>query len=113
MPITKLLDNAKEFEIQTYRKPEDFEQLNLTHVSFSGTPLHHPYDSEKVILLADPFSSNTLYYEFFTNDISFAEQLQNIVHPEGQTLTIVRIWVKKMSVGLRCTPFIVEDTRLR
>ena len=113
MPITKLLDDAREFEIQTYKKPEDIEQLNLTHVSYSGTPLHHPYDSEKVILLSDPFSSNTLYYEFFIKDISFAEQLQNVVNPEGQTLTVVRLWVKKMSIAIRSTPFIVEDTRVR
>ncbi|MEN8143221.1 MAG: inorganic pyrophosphatase Ppa [Thermodesulfobacteriota bacterium] len=113
MPITKLLDKTREFEIQTYKKPEDIKQLNLTHVAFSGTPLHHPNDSDKVILLADPFSSNTLYYEFNIRDISFAEHLENIVNPEGQTLSLVRIWVKKKSLAVRCTPFIVEDTRLR
>ena len=113
MPISKLVDSTREFEIQAYKKPEDIKQLNLTHVSFSGTPLHHPYDSERFILLSDPLSSNTLYYEFFIKDISFAEQLQNIVDIEGQTLTVVRIWVKKKSVAVRCTPFIVEDTRQR
>lgn len=113
MPITKLLDNPREFEIQTYKKPEDIKQLNRTHVSFSGSPLHHPYDSDKVILLADPFSSNTIYYEFYIKDISFAEKLQNIVNPEGETLSLVRIWVKKMSLAVSCTPFLVEDTRRR
>ena len=113
MPITKILESSREFEIQTYKKPEDIRQMNLTHVSFSGTPLHHPYDNEKVVMLADPSSSNTLYYEFFSKDISYAEHLENIVDPEGNTLSIVRIWVKKKSVGIRCTPFLVEDTRLR
>ena len=113
MPVTRLLDSSKVFEIQTYKKPEDVKQLSITHVSFSGTPLHHPYDEEKIVLLVDPFSSNTLYYEFFIKDISFAEKLQNIVNLEGQTLNIVRVWVKKRSVAVRCTPFIVEDTRLR
>ena len=93
MPITRLLDNTREFEIQAYKKPEDIEQLNLTHVSFSGTPLHHPYDSDKVIMLADPFSSNTFYYELFTKDISFAEQLQNIVTLEGQTHLLNWCWL--------------------
>lgn len=113
MPITKILKSSLQFEIQTYKEPEDIQRLNLTHVSFSGAPFHHPYDKEKLILLADPFSSNTLYYEFFTKDISFAEDLENIVNPEGKTLNIVRLWVKKQSVAVRCTPFIVEDTRLR
>jgi len=113
MVIAKILESSREFEIQTYKKPEDIHQMNLTHVSFSGTPLHHPYDKAKVVLLTDPFSSNTLYYEFFTRDISYAEHLENIVDPEGKTLNIVRIWVKKKSIGVRCTPFLVEDTRLR
>ncbi|MEN8136752.1 MAG: inorganic pyrophosphatase Ppa [Thermodesulfobacteriota bacterium] len=113
MVIAKILESSREFEIQTYKRPEDIGRMNLTHVSFSGTPLHHPYDNEKVVLLVDPFSSNTLYYEFFTKNISYAEHLENIVDPEGKTLSIVRIWVKKKSVGIRCTPFIVEDTRVR
>jgi len=113
MVLAKILESSREFEIQTYKKPEDTRQMNLTHVSFSGTPLHHPYDNEKVVLLSDPFSANTLYYEFFIKDISFAENLENIVDPEGKTLNIVRIWVKKKSVGIRCTPFIIEDTRVR
>ncbi len=112
MPIAKILESSREFEIQTYKKPEDIRQMNLTHVSFSGTPLHHPYDNEKVVLLVDPFSSNTLYYEFFSKNISYAEHLENIVDSEGKTLNIVRIWVKKKSVAIRCTPFIVEDTRV-
>ena len=112
MPIAKILESSREFEIQTYKRPEDIRQMNLTHVSFSGTPFHHPYDNEKVVLLVDPFSSNTLYYEFCTKDISFAEHLENMVDPEGKTLSIVRVWIKKKSVGIRCTPFIVEDTRV-
>ena len=113
MPIKKILKSSREFEIQIYKEPGDVRQLTMTHVSFSGAPFHHPYDNEKLVLLVDPFSSNTIYYEFFTKDISFAEHLENIVDPEGKTLNIVRIWVKKKSVGIRCTPFIVEDTRLR
>jgi inorganic pyrophosphatase len=31
---------------------------------------------------------------------------------EGTTLTMVRIWVKKGSIAVRCTPFIAADTRL-
>jgi hypothetical protein len=30
---------------------------------------------------------------------------------DGQAVTMARIWVKKMSVGMRCTPFFVEDMR--
>ncbi|MBU0485674.1 MAG: inorganic pyrophosphatase Ppa [Proteobacteria bacterium] len=113
MPIVKMLKSSREFEIQTYKKPEDIRQMNLNNVSFSGTPFHHPYNNEKLVLLINPFSSETLYYEFFTRDISFAEHLENIVDPEGKSLNIVRLWVKKKSVSIRCTPFIVDDNSVR
>jgi inorganic pyrophosphatase len=62
--------------------------------------------------VTDPFSTNTLYYEFSKDDISYLEELPNLVSLDGDTITMVRIWVKKMSVGIRCAPFIVEDTRM-
>ena len=102
---------AVKFPIQVYQKPKNIQILKNTHVSFSGSPQKHPYDTDKVILVADPFSTNTLYYEFNKNDISYLEELPNLVNLDGKTITMVRIWVKKMSVGIRCSPFIVEDTQ--
>ncbi len=110
MTIERYPQESAKFQIQAYKKPKDIHLLRKTHVSFSGSPQKHPYDSEKVILIADPFSSNTLYYEFNKDDISYVEELPNIVNLDGETITMVRVWVKKMSVGIRCSPFIVEDT---
>ena len=104
---------AVKFQIEAYKKPRDLHTLKKSHVSFSGSPKKHPYDSEKVVLIADPFSSNNLYYEFNKDDISYVEELPNLVNLDGETIAVVRIWVKKLSVGIRCTPFIVEDTRLQ
>lgn len=101
---------ALRFEIQAYKKPKDIGSLRKTHVCFSGSPKKHRYDSDKVILVADPFSAHNLYYEFNKADISFVEELPNLVNEDGETITMVRVWVKKMSVGIRCSPFIVEDT---
>ena len=33
------------------------------------------------------------------------------ISADGKTITMVRIWVKKMSVGVLCSPFVVEETR--
>ena len=102
---------AVPFQIQAYKKPKNIHMLKNTHVPFSGSPKKHPYDSDRVILVADPFSTNTLFYEFNKDDISYLEELPNLVNLEGETITMVRVWVKKMSVGIRSSPFIVEDTR--
>lgn len=102
---------AVKFQIQAYKTPNNLQLLKKTHVAFSGSPRKHPYDSDRVILVVDPFSTNYLYYEFNKNDISYVEELPNIVDLDGETVTMVRVWVKKMSMGIRCSPFIVEDTR--
>ena len=99
---------SEKFEIQVFQKPKDFKALKKTHVPFSGTPQRHPYDAAKIILITDPFSSNTIYYEFKSEDIDFLEELPNIVDLTGKTITMVRIWVRNLSIGVRCAPFIVK-----
>jgi inorganic pyrophosphatase len=42
---------------------------------------------------------------------SIAEKLPSIANLEGEALTMVRFWVKKMSVEILCTPFLVEETK--
>ena len=102
---------APKFQIQAYKKPKDISLMRKTHVSFSGSPKKHPYDPERVVLVADPFSTNNLFYEFTKENISYVEELPNLVNQGGETITMVRVWVKKRSIGIRCSPFIVEDTR--
>jgi hypothetical protein len=112
MPITMVLQEAETFEVETYKKPKDFKQFRETHVAFSGSPFKHPYDAEKMILVADPYSTNTFYYEFRADTVSFVEELPSIVNLDGETVMMARIWVKKKSVAVRCSPFVVEDLRL-
>ncbi len=103
---------AEKFEIQAYKKPSDLGRLKKTHVAFTGSPQKHPYNSGKVILVVDPCSTNTFYYEFEKEDISYAEELPNMVNLDGEAVIMARIWVKKRSIALRCSPFIVEDTKM-
>jgi inorganic pyrophosphatase len=109
MQFTNLLQQGEKFAIQEYERPQDVQELRRTHVPFSGSPLRHPYDDEKIILVADPYSTHTFYYEFRTDDISWAEKLPSLVNVEGESVSMVRVWVRKRSVGVRHTPFIVED----
>jgi len=101
----------KRFEIESYKRPKNLKELKKSHLPFSGSPLKHPYDPQKVILIPDPYSGNPFYYEFKRDDITYAERLPNIVDVNGEAMTMVRFWVKKMSVGMLCTPFLVEETK--
>lgn len=110
MPLSNFPQEVIQFEIQAYKKPKSITNLRKTHVPFSGAPHKHPFASEKVILVVDPYSSNTIYYEFNADDISFVEELPSIANMDGEVVTMARIWVEKRSVGVRSTPFVVEDT---
>jgi len=109
MPTVNFLELKDKFELQTTGEPGNFDKTN--HIPFSGSPRKHPHDAARVILIADPFSDNTFYYEFRAKDITFAEDLPNITTLSGESVSMVRIWVKKQSIAVRCTPFIVDSIR--
>ena len=107
MRIDKFLQPGRFHEIEKYSSHPDFSK---SCVAFSGAPRKHPYDIKKLILISDPFSTNTVFFEFNINDIVHVEELSSIVNEAGESLRIVKIWVKKGSLGLRYEPFVVEDT---
>ncbi|MBU0986388.1 MAG: inorganic pyrophosphatase Ppa [Proteobacteria bacterium] len=106
---TNFPQKGKKFEIQSYKRPKDLANFRKTHLPFTGSPQKHPYDSKKFILVPDPYSSNSYYFEFMIEDIAFVEELPNLVNLEGKVVTMARIWVKKMRMGLQCLPFVVAD----
>jgi inorganic pyrophosphatase len=110
MSITSFLQKAEKLEVQKYRPPADRQQLSKNHIAYSGSPFKHPNDPEKIVLIADPFSQNTFYYEFDLDDITFAEDLPSIVNLDDESLNMVRLWVRKGSLAVRCTPFRVSNT---
>jgi inorganic pyrophosphatase len=103
------IQKAEKFELEKYKKPRDVKSLLKSHVPFSGSPQMHPHDADKLILVADPYSTYTYYFEFNKNDVAYVEKLSNQVDAEGNAIGMVRIWVRKMSVAVRCTPFLVAD----
>jgi hypothetical protein len=107
MNIATFLEKAKRFEVEAYKRHPD---LTLNHVAFSGAPQKHPYDEQKIILIVDPFSTHTLYYQFNMADIGGVEVLPSLVTVEGESVTMARVWVKKGCIGLKFIPFVVADT---
>jgi inorganic pyrophosphatase len=107
MAIKKFLEKAKRFELDSYRK---FPDLIFNHVPFSGAPQKHPYDNNKIILVADPFSTQTFYYEFNMADVEGIEELPSLVTVKGESVTMARLWVRKGRIAVKSTPFVVEDT---
>ncbi len=109
MNTALLIKETASWEIEKFRKPHNKGQLRQTHVAFSGSPRKHPHDPYRVIVVVDPCSTNTFYYEFELADITYVEELPNLVNLEDEVIPMVRVWVRKKSVAIRSTPFVVED----
>ncbi len=105
MPIVNFLELKDKFEIQRYVKPKNFNEKD--YLPFTGSPRKHPHEKNRVILIVDPFSASAFFYEFNIEDIAFAEELSNISSLKGESVSMIRIWVRKGSPALQCTPFMV------
>ena len=85
------------------------ENLEAIAVAFAGSP-RNSSDPGKILLLNDPFSRQTFFYEFRVSDILYAEELPHLSRANGSTVNMVRLWVKKGSTALKVEPFHVQDT---
>ena len=106
------LTKATSVELAKFQKVTDRNTLKQTHVPFSGTLRQHPYELEKIILMTEVFSQNATFYEFSNDDIGFVEKLPNIVNSEGDDISMVMLWIKKGSIGIRSAAFLVGDIAL-
>ncbi len=107
MTIDKFIELKDKLELQRFVRTVDFDRENC--ISFYGSPRQHPYEKNRVVLVADPFSEHTFYYEFNIKDILSVEEQPNITNFNKDSVSMVRIWVKKKCIALRCTPFIVDS----
>lgn len=107
MSIRRYLDTEPLHEVARYSARSGFA---ADSVAFTGAPRKHPYDSEKLILISDPFSAQTMFYEFRLQDVAHVDELPSLVTEAGESLAMVRLWVKKGALGLRYEPIIVADT---
>jgi inorganic pyrophosphatase len=106
MTIETFLAKAKRFDVQAYKK---LPGSLLNYVPFMGAPQRHPHDNDRIVLIGDPFSTQAFYYEFEIADIEGIEPLPSLVTLEGESVTMVRVWVRKGSVGVKSMPFVVES----
>lgn len=95
------------YEIQAYRSEPPQDAL-----AFIGSPRKHPYDDEKIILLSEPKEGVSSIFEFKASDIVGAKDLPSPVTVDGESYRIVRLWIRRGSIGMCYEPFEV-DTPLR
>jgi len=78
-------------------------------VPFAGYPRAHPSDKSKLILVNDPLGLEPVVLEFKLDDILFVEDIPSAVTENGEGVPLVKLWVKRGSVGIILEPFEVND----
>lgn len=96
-----------QYQIEPYRGRH--ENLEKIAIAFSGSP-HTSPSPGKVLLLNDPGSAHSFFYEFRSSDIVYAEEGPALAMPDGATTSQVKLWVKKGATALKIEPFHVQDT---
>jgi hypothetical protein len=109
MDLIELLEEEPLYEITRYKSgaPQDA-------VAFAGTVRKHPYDADKCILLADaPLSSSAgstpAILEFRKADVLGMEELASPVDESGHSRQVLKLWIRRGSLGLRYEPFEVDE----
>lgn len=106
MSVTRYIDTQPLYNLAKYKSKIDYRNCA---VSFTGSARKHPYDQEKLLLVSDPFTSHTIFYEFKITDIVHYDDLPGIATDSGENLMMIRLWINKGSLGLRYEPFEVDD----
>jgi len=104
--IKKYLESLPTFDLEKY---DPRKNIHDHCISFIGTPKKHPYDHDKLILVQNPYSSDTVFYEFYLENIEAVEDVPSLVTETGESMKMVKIWVTKGSRGLRYEPFEVNE----
>jgi len=105
MSIASYLGTAPLFEITKYSgaPPKDA-------VAFKGYPRQHPFEHDKLIFVYDPLGDAPTILEFKVADILHVEELPQAVTESGESIRLVKIFVRQGAYGVIHEPFEVRDT---
>ncbi|MFQ3547252.1 MAG: hypothetical protein SNJ56_02855 [Termitinemataceae bacterium] len=105
MSIASYLETSPLFEIAKYTGTPPMDG-----VPFTGYPRQHPFEPEKLIFVLDPLGTHPTIVEFKLSDVLVVEDQPSVVTEQGESLKVVKIWVRKGAFGVIHEPFEVQDT---
>ncbi len=78
-------------------------------VSFDGHPRQHPLEKNKFLLINDPLGENPVVLEFSLEDVLFIKDLHSLITEDGESLQVVKLWIRKGARGVIFEPFEVDQ----
>lgn len=104
MRILKLIGEGIYYDLQVYRGEQNLE---MVATFFEGSLRAH-YNPHLVWLMCDPLVRNGEILEFRLEDLVLVEEQHAVTRPDGITVEMVKVWVKKGSYAMRMQPILVE-----
>ncbi len=93
-------------ELEKYRDPN---RLLKEAIPYIGQPKQQESNPDKIYVRLNPLSSNGAFLEFKTKDVVFAENVKTVSQNDGTAFNIIKIWIRKGSIGIKMEPFSVMD----
>ena len=78
-------------------------------VSFMGYPQQHPTEKNKLILVHDPLGESPAVIEFKLDDLLYMEELPQAVTVSGESIPLIKLWVRRGARGMFLEPFEVDE----
>lgn len=95
---------AFSFELQKYKSSNSINDS----VIIVGAPFINPVKSDKIIISPSIFSETKIFYEFDIKDVITWEEIDKIVNSKGTTITLIKLYVKKGTIGIRYEPVLFQ-----
>lgn len=91
---------AFNFDLQKYKKSDSINDA----IVIVGAPFINPIKSDKIVISPAIFTDNKIFYEFDIKDIITWEEIDKIVNSRGSTITLIKLYIKKGTIGIRYEP---------
>jgi len=102
--IVKVLNESR--EVNPF---SDVDRLSKEAVPFVGQLKKNEGDPSKIFLRTERFANQSILLEFNQKDVVYAEDLKTITKNDGTAFRIVKIWLRKGTIGVKLEPFSVTD----
>ena len=93
-------------EIIGLRKGSDYASKGK---AFLGSPRRHPSDESRIVLVTKVLENQRVFLEFKKVDILHVDEAKTVSSIEGETISLLTLWVRRGSVGIELKPFRIED----
>jgi len=95
---------AFNFDLQKYKSTSSIKDS----IIIIGAPFVNPLKNDKIVISPAIFSENKIFYEFDIKDVITWEELDKIVNSKGSTITLIKLYIKRGTIGIRYEPILFQ-----